>query len=127
MRLATLVIQNVFRLLSLLVLILGFMFWAHRGYDYVPLHMGAAIALVVLLWCLSIIGFATRVKAGLVLAGLLWGVLVLWWGFSMHGLFPRIFPGSKYEIARVVHFLIGLAAIGMGEALGKRIKQNTAA
>lgn len=127
MRLATLVIQNVLRLLAVLLLVLGFMFWSHRGAQFVPLHMGSGVVLVVLLWTLSVMGLMAGVRPALVIAGLLWGILVLWWGFNMHGLFLSMFPGAKYEIARVFHFLIGLGAIGMGEVLGKRIKLNTAA
>jgi hypothetical protein len=125
MRLAAAVIQNVVRLLALVLLVLGFMFWFHRGYDYVPLHMGVGIVLVVMLWALSAIGFSTRVKPGLVWAGLLWGLVVLWFGMEMRtGRFVALFPGHLYELARVLHFLIGLAAIGLAEALGKRIKSK---
>ena len=127
MRLAVLVIQGVLRLLAVLVLIIGFALWAHHGYQYIPMHAGAAIVIVVLLWTLSIMGIAVRVTPGLVLAGLLWGVLVLWFGFGMRGgRFATLFPGHLYEMARVLHFLIGLAAIGMAEVLGKRINRNIA-
>jgi hypothetical protein len=127
MRLAAIVVQNLIRLIGVCLLILGFMFWARRGYQYVPVHVGLGIALVVLLWVLSVIGFTARVKPGLVLAGLLWGLLVLWLGMTMRsGRLATVFPGHAYEAVRVLHFLVGLGAIGVAESLGKRIKLSAA-
>jgi hypothetical protein len=34
-------------------------------------------------------------------------------------------PGRSHEIIRVVHFLIGLMAIGLSESLASRIKRRT--
>src|SRR5579884_3819616 len=117
MRLAAIVVQNLIRLIGVCLLILGFMFWARSGYQYVPIHVGLGIALVVLLWVLSVLGFVARVKPGLVLAGLLWGLLVLWLGMAMRsGRLTTVFPGHSYEAARVLHFLVGLGAIGVAES-----------
>lgn len=128
MKRAASVIQNMLRLLSVVLIVLGFMFWFHRGVTYIPLHMGLGIALVVCLWALSVIGFAARLKPGLVWAGLLWGLVVLWVGMAMRtGRFAAVFPGHAFEAARVLHFLIGLGAVGLGETLGKRIKLSAKA
>lgn len=127
MRTAVIAIQNLIRLLAVLVLILGFIFWSRHGYGYVPLHVAAAVAIIVLLFLLCGLGFAARLKPGLIMGGVVWGILVLWFGFSMkNGQFAPVFPGHSYEAVRVIHFFLGLGAVGVAEAIAKRIKLSLA-
>lgn len=122
MRTATIVLQNAVRVLGVLLIVLGFLFWTGHSYSLVPLHMGCGEALVLLLWVLAILAARAGVKKALVIAAILWGLLVILFGFTM----GRLLPGPAHEMIRVLHFLIGLMAIAFSESLSVRIKRRLA-
>jgi hypothetical protein len=107
------------RLLGLILLVLGFMFWSGRSLALVPVHMRIGEVLIGLLWILSGIGLRKGVPLGLVLGGMFYGVIVLAFAFRM----GTFLPGEAHEVIRVVHLLFGLGAIGMVEMIGGRIKR----
>jgi hypothetical protein len=123
MRVAALVIQNVVRVLGLILLGLGFRFWSGHSLRFVPLHMHIGEILVALLWILAGIGLRKGVPPGMVLGGMFYGVIVLAFAFRMQ----MLLPGSAHEVIRVVHFLFGLGAIGLVEMIGGRIRRAAAA
>jgi hypothetical protein len=122
MKTLTLILQNAGRLLGVILLILGFLFWTHHSFQLIPLHMQMGVAFVVLLWAMAVIGASAKVSPALVVAAFLWGLLVLYFGMSM----GRFIPGRAHELIRVLHFLIGLGAIALLESLGARIKRRAA-
>ena len=122
MRSIALVLQNAIRLIGLASIILGFLFWTRNYLSLIPLHMYMGVALVVLLWLLAATAAAAKVSSGLVARSVLWGVVVLFFGMTM----GRLLPGRAHEIVRVLHFLIGLGAIGLAESLAVRIKRQVA-
>lgn len=119
-RTATIIVQNAVRILGVVLIVLGFLFWTGHSFALVPLHMQLGVALVVLLWVLAAIGIRVRVSGGLILSGILWGLLVVFFGMTM----GRFLPGRSHEVIRVLHFLIGLGAIGLSESLAARIKRG---
>ena len=123
MRVAALVIQNVVRVLGLILLVLGFLFWSGHSLRFVPVHMRIGEVLIGLLWILAGIGLRKGVPPGLVLGGMFYGVIVLAFAFRM----GSFLPGEAHEIIRVVHLLLGLGAIGMVEMIGGRIKRAAVA
>ncbi len=120
MKSVTLILQNCGRLLGLVLLILGFLFWSRHAYNLVPLHTGLAVVFVLILWTLSFLGLRARLSPGLVAVAFVWGFVVLLFGGSM----GRLLPGRAHELIRVLHFLIALTAIGLLETLGGRIKRR---
>lgn len=123
MKTLTLILQNIGRLLGLTLLVLGFLFWSHHYYSLIPLHTYLAEGFIVLLWVVAAIGFRAGVSPGLVIAAILWGLLVFFFGMSM----GRVLPGRAHEVIRVLHFLVGLGAIALLESLGARIKRRSSA
>jgi len=122
MRVATLVIQNAVRVLGVILLVLGFMFWSGHSFELVPVHMRIGEILVGLLWILAAIGLRAGIKPGLVLGAMFYGVIVVAFALRM-GL---LLPGRAHEVIRVVHFLFGLGAIGLVEMIGAKIKRTPA-
>ena len=120
MKNVTIVLQNAIRALGLILIVLGFLFWTGHSYSLVPVHMGLGETLVLLLWILAILAARARVKTGLVVAAILWGLLTVIFGFTM----GRFLPGRAHEAIRVLHFLIGLMAIGFSEMMAARIKRS---
>jgi hypothetical protein len=122
MRIAALIIQNVVRLLGVILLVLGFLFWSGRSLELIPVHRNIGEVLIALLWILAGVGLRRGVPPALVLGGMFYGVIVLAFAFQMQGLLP----GGAHEIIRVVHLLFGLGAIGLVEMIGARIKRAAA-
>ncbi|HSU60519.1 MAG TPA: hypothetical protein VLI55_14495 [Bryobacteraceae bacterium] len=119
MKTATILIQNAVRVLGVILIVLGFLFWTGHSFTLVPVHMDLGISLVGLLWILAIIGMVAKVNPVLTILAVLWGALVAIFGMKMGGWLP----GPAHEAIRVLHFLIGLAAIALSEMLSVRIKR----
>jgi hypothetical protein len=120
MKIATRLIQSAIRVLGLILLVLGFMFWSGRSLELVPVHMRLGEILVSLLWILAAMGLRAGVKPGLVLGAMLYGVVVVAFGMRM----GTFLPGRAHEVIRVLHFLIGLGAIGLAESIGVRMRRG---
>ena len=120
MKSATLILQNAVRIVGAVLIVLGFLFWTGHAFGLIRLHMDLGFVLVALLWILSLIGARARLPWALVGVSIAWGVLVVAFGTSM----GRILQGRSHEVVRVLHFLIGLIAIGLSESLALRIKRR---
>jgi hypothetical protein len=122
MKIATMVIQNAVRVLGVILIVLGFMFWTGHSFEYVPLHMRLGEILVALLWIIAAMGLRAGVKMGLVLGAMFYGLIVV--GFAMR--MGTFLPGRAHEAIRVIHFLFGLGALGLVEMIGAKIKRGIA-
>jgi hypothetical protein len=120
MKIATRLIQSAIRVLGLILLVLGFMFWSGRSFELVPVHMRVGEILVSLLWILAAMGLRAGVRPGLVLGAMLYGVVVVAFGMRM----GTFLPGRAHEVIRILHFLIGLGAIGLAESIGVRMRRR---
>lgn len=120
-RIAAIVLQNLVRLLGVVLIVLGFMFWTRHSFDLVPIHMRLGEILAGLLILLGILGIAARLKPALPVIAIVWALLLVWFGMNM----GRMLPGRAHEAIRVLHFFIGLGAIGLSESLGARIKRKS--
>lgn len=120
MRTTTMVAQIVVRLFGLILLILGFTFWSGHALQLVNTHMLIGVLFVLALWTLSGVAAAARQSGGMVAFGFIWGVVVLALGMTQ----TTLMPGSAHWGIRVLHLLVGLAAMGLGENLAKRIKSS---
>ncbi len=115
---------NVLRIAALLALILGIIFWTSdtRGV-LVPIHM--LLGILVTLALLILGGVMTTVKGGMGLGigAIVLGLLVVIVGLTQ----TQLIPGSLHWIIQVIHLLIGLTAIGMGEMVAGRYRRTMAA
>jgi hypothetical protein len=117
---ATILLQNAVRVLALIVIVLGILFWSGHSLKLVPLHMRLGETLCGLLLILAILGIVARVSLLLAAVVIVWAFLVVVFGMRMGALLP----GRAHELIRVLHFLIGLGAIGFAESLAARIKRK---
>lgn len=120
MKTATIIIQNAVRLIGVILIVLGFMFWTGHAFNLISIHMQLGVSLAGLLWILAILGMVARLNPVLTIVAILWGALVVIFGMRM----GSWLPGPAHEAIRVLHFLIGLAAIGLSESLSIRIKRR---
>jgi hypothetical protein len=120
---------NVARMLvracGVVVLILGLLFWlGDAPRSLVPIHMLLGIVLVLALWWLAYMAARAGVSKGMVVGAVIIGLLTAYIGASQGSLLP---DPSTHWIIQVVHLVLGMAAIGLGEALAGRAARTEAA
>jgi hypothetical protein len=112
--------QWLVRISGVLLLILGLLIWTEGAFGLIQIHTLLGLVLVVSLWVLA--GVSTRagipvgMAAGVAVAGLV--VLVL--GMTQ----TSLLPGGSHWVIQILHLLVGLAAVGSGEAIGGRLRRN---
>jgi hypothetical protein len=119
MQAATTLALNLLRLTGIVQIVLGLLFWSGNAIGLIPVHMAIGYVLVVTLWVLALLGLASRgdVPLGLVVLAIVWGAIVPILGINQ----ARLLPGDFHWIIKVVHLLVGLIAIGLGEEIARRI------
>jgi hypothetical protein len=101
------------RVTGTVMLVLGLLIWANVARALVPLHMLIGIALVVALWATAVLALRAGVRPILPIVAVAWGVLMIVLGMTQ----AQIMVGSGHVVVEVVHLLVGVVAIGLGEAL----------
>jgi hypothetical protein len=113
------------RVTGTVMLVLGLLIWANVARALVPLHMLIGIALVVALWATAVLALRAGVRPILPIVAVAWGVLMIVLGMTQ----AQILVGSGHVVVEVTHLLVGVVAIGLGEALvagGRRSATATA-
>jgi hypothetical protein len=116
MRTAINVARMLVRLDGIVMIILGTLFWTGNALALIPLHMLLGFLLVLALWTLALLAARSGVHPGLVAVAIVWGFVVPILGMNQDALLP----GPAHWVIQVLHLLVGLAAIGLGEMLGRR-------
>lgn len=121
MKTATTIIQMIVRLIGLVMIVLGALFWTGNARTLVPIHMLLGIVLTILLWALAGIAARARVRPGLIILAVAWGLILPVFGMLQ----SRLLPGGAHVAIQILHLLVGLGALGLAEALAARIKRAT--
>ncbi len=122
MKTATTVAQMLIRVCGLILIILGLVLWFGNADGLKPIHLLFGFILVFSLWTLAGLAARAGVQLGLVILAVVWGFVAPILGLIQEGLIP----GSAHWVIQVVHLLVGLVAIGLGEMLGAQIKRRNA-
>ena len=122
MRTATTVIGMAIRVLGLIMIVLGLLFWTGNALNLITLHMLIGIVVVLLVWALAIMAARNGVSLGLVALGIVWGLIVVALGMTQ----ARLLPGDLHWIIKVLHLLVGIGALGIAERLAGTIKRGGA-
>jgi hypothetical protein len=112
--------QWVVRVAGVLALFLGLLFWTGDALALVPVHMLLGVLTVLGLWLLAATASQLGVPMGMVIGAGILGLLVLGLGIIQ----PSLMPGSGHWVVQVVHLLLGMAAIGLAEMIGSRVRRN---
>jgi len=120
MRIATTVIQMLIRLLGLIMIVLGLLFWTGNALALIPVHMLLGIVLVLLLWVQAALAARAGVGAGMVALAFVWGLVVVALGMTQ----SQLLPGDFHWVIKLLHLLVGMAAIGLAERLATRAKRD---
>ncbi len=119
MKTATYTAQMLVRFTGLVQIVLGLLFWTGNVLSLIPVHMLSGIVLVLSLWTLAFLAARAGVNPGFVTLAFVWGLLTLALGLTQ----GQLLVNSIHWVIQVLHLLVGLAAIGMAEGLGRRIRQ----
>src|SRR5207249_4047957 len=106
-------LQLLIRILAVVQVTLGILFWTGNAFTFIPLHMLSGLLLVLAIWLQA--GLALRFSGSLGLAVLAfgWGAVVVALGMTQDSLLP----GDLHWLIKVLHLLVGLGAVGLAEAL----------
>ena len=113
------VTQMLVRITGVLLLILGLLIWTEGMRDLVFPHIILGLVMVIALWLLAVVGARLGAPMGLAASVAAMGLIVLVLGMSQNSLLP----GGAHWIIQVLHLLLGMAAVGMAEALGGRLRR----
>src|SRR5258708_32286046 len=113
----------VLRVAALAALVLGIIFWTGNADNLQLVHIVLGFLVVISLWVLGIAqGVRRGGSFGLALATFVVGFFVL-----LVGLFQtRWLTCSNHWWIKLIHVILGLAAIGLGEMIGARYRRMTA-
>ncbi|MGH7647840.1 MAG: hypothetical protein ACREND_06960 [Gemmatimonadaceae bacterium] len=107
------------RLSGIILIILGIIFWTGHALSLIPVHMVVGLILSISLWALAYLAVRSGVGSGLVTLVALWTLVMLVFGAVQ----MRLMPGSAHWVIQVLHLLIGIGALGLGDQLGTRISR----
>jgi hypothetical protein len=103
------------RVVGLAMLALGLVVWTGSAAGLVPAHMLLGIVLVLALWAVAVLALQAETRPALPAIAIAWGALMAAFGLTQ----AQILPGdSLHAVVQVAHLVIGLVAVGLGEALG---------
>jgi hypothetical protein len=115
------VFQMILRLSFLIQIVLGILFWIGIVTQLIPLHMLIGLIFVISLWVIGLSqGVVKGGSFGLALVSFIVGLAIV-----IVGLFQKSWlVGSQHWIIEVIHLLLGLIGIGLGEMIAARTKRR---
>ncbi len=106
----------ILRIAFLLALAIGVALWTGHGFTLLRFHMWLGFLAAFDLLALVVYGFLSRINPALPIIALLWAIALPVIGIAQ----MKIMLGPNHWVIEVVHLILGLGAIGLGEALSKR-------
>jgi len=119
MKTATTIFNWLIRITGLFQLIIGVIFWVNQDDNLVPFHILIGVILVLSLWIMALLAARAGVSWKMTALAFVWGLVVVILGLTQ----TQILPGNLHWLIEVLHLLLGLGAIGLGEGLSARIKR----
>jgi FtsH-binding integral membrane protein len=107
------------RITGVLALILGLLIWTENAGNLIMIHMLIGLVLVVSLLVLAALSTQAGVPIGLAAGVAVLALIALWLGMTQSSLLP----GSSHWVIQILHLLVGMAAVGSGEAIGGRLRR----
>ena len=103
------------RSIAVVQVVLGILFWTGNADSLLPVHIAVGLLLVVDLWAAVVLGVRAGAPIGLAVLAVVWSV-----GMPLFGLaHTNLLPGAAHPVIQVLHLIVGLAAVGLVEALAR--------
>jgi hypothetical protein len=114
----------VLRIAGVLALILGIVFWVGvEPASLLGIHMLLGVIVTLALWVLGAVIAPTKGGTVLGITAFALGLIIAVFGMTQRS----ILLGNLHWIIKVVHLLLGLSAIGIGEMISGRYKRAAVA
>jgi len=111
------------RVFGTLAVILGLLFWVGIGLNLIPVHMLLGLLVVLLLWNVGVgQAFSKGGSWALAIGALVLGALVVILGLRQSSLLV----GPFHWVIQVIHLLLGVLAVGVGQVSAGRYRQASA-
>jgi hypothetical protein len=108
------------RVFGTLALILGLLFWVGIGLNLIAIHMLLGLLVVLLLWIVGVgQAFSRNGSWVLAIGALALGALTIVFGLRQSALLV----GPFHWVIQVIHLLLGVLAVGMGQASAARYRK----
>jgi len=120
MKSAVTTLRILVRLCGLILIVLGIIFWTGHALGLVLLHMIVGLVLAVCLWVLAFLAARAHIGGSFAALVAVWALLMVIFG-AVH---VNLMPGRAHWVTQVLHLLVGLAALGMGDQLGMRLSRE---
>jgi hypothetical protein len=115
-------IQMAIRVVGVVQLVLGILFWTGNALGLVDLHQLLGILLVLGLWTMAALAHRAGVPGGLVAAAAVYGLVVPIVGLTQR----ELLVGSAHWVIEVIHLLLGIGLLALAESLATRAKARLA-
>jgi hypothetical protein len=115
-------LQMAIRVVGVVQLALGVVFWTGNALGLVDLHQLLGILLVLGLWTQAVLAYRAGVPAGLVAVAAVWGLIVPIVGLTQ----TSLLTGSAHWVIQVIHLLLGIGLLGLAENLATRARARLA-
>ena len=106
------------RLFGVIQVVVGLAIWAGWTGTPVAFHSALGSLFVLVVWIVALFGLFALSHRAVPLITLLVGALLLWFGMAQ----TTLLVGPAHWAVRVAHLLIGLATLGLVEALAKALR-----
>ncbi len=115
-------LQMAIRVVGVVQLALGLIFWTGNALGLVDLHQLLGILLVLGLWTQAVLAARAGVEPRLVAVAAVWGLLVPIVGLTQ----TSLLTGSAHWVIQVIHLLLGLGLLALAENLAARARARLA-
>jgi hypothetical protein len=115
-------LQMAIRVVGVVQLALGVVFWTGNALGLVDLHQLLGMLLVLGFWTQAVLAYRAGVPAGLVAVAAVWGLIVPIVGLTQ----TSLLTGSAHWVIQVIHLLLGIGLLGLAENLATRAKARLA-
>ena len=109
-------LRMIARLLFVAQLVLGLLIWFGNT-SLAQVHVAIGGLFVLAIWLMAVIALFVLDRRGLPLFALLFGGVIIWFGVAQR----TFLVGSAHWAIRVLHLLLGIAAMGLVEPLAKAV------
>lgn len=116
------ILRIITRLVGLVELVLGIVFWAGSAKVLVISHIALGMLMTAALFGLTYQAYRAGAARWLVLIAAAVGLGLPAWGMAQNA----ILPGASHWIAQVLHLALGVGAIGVAEILAVQIRRKSA-
>ena len=102
--------------------LVGVLIWVGVALPWIPVHMLVGLIFVLGLWALAFRAWREGAGSRIAAVTASWGVLILVFGMNH----AQILRGENHWVIRLLHLLVGIAAMGMAGTLGRRLAAGSA-